>query len=88
MPPETPAPTGAAPREKPQHERKAELRKLNNNIASRVKYAYGGEMSVVNGTLNKMIGVNNIRQASEEDLQKRLRLAQHWLETGAPPQVV
>lgn len=78
----------SAPPESNLGDRKQQLRQANNKIAVRIQKAYGQEYGVVNGHLNRLVGVDlkrGIRQCSEEQLEKRLQFAQRWLETGEPP---
>lgn len=71
-------------------DRKQQLRQANNQTTGRIAKTYGQEYGVIGGHLNTLVGVDvkrGIRQCSEQQLEKRLRYARQWLETGIPPQV-
>jgi hypothetical protein len=75
------------PAEVPQqarHERKKRLREQNSKVARRVALQLGLEHAVVEARLNRTVGIpagRKVRDATVEQLERRLAAAQQWLIT-------
>lgn len=74
-----PAPDPAEPA---QHERRASLRRANNQVAKAIGVRHGVDHGEVQGRLNRTVGIASITDASIEQLETRLRVALRWRDTG------
>lgn len=62
-----------------QSERKEALRRAQKKIVSQICSTTGQEHSHVNADLNRQVGIQRVRDATEEELQKRFEYAKQWL---------
>jgi superfamily II DNA or RNA helicase len=69
---------GAPPVPVPAFRRRQQLRKANNTTARSVAYRLGLEFADVNRRLNAAIGVRSIKDATIEQLERRLSAAHAW----------
>ncbi|SDY62351.1 Superfamily II DNA or RNA helicase [Geodermatophilus africanus] len=77
----------SVPAQEPAFRRRARLRQANNTAARRLAYRLGMEFAEVNRRLNAAIGVRGIKDASLEQLERRLSAAQAWGEAGSADDV-
>jgi hypothetical protein len=59
-------------------ERKARLRNANADVARRLVHKTGWSHAQVNAELNRLAGVRRVTEATLEQLERRLRQAEHW----------
>lgn len=77
----------APPPSKSLKDRKDGLFKQNRTTTTRIVNDFGLEYGYVNGALNAAVGVEKLRQCTEDQAIRRLALAKQWL-TGGPPRGV
>jgi len=65
--------------------RRQQLRKANNTTARSLAYRLGLEHAEVNRRLNAAIGVRSIKDATIEQLERRLSAAHAWAAAGRLP---
>ena len=75
-----PEPDGQAP-----HERREQLRRANDKAVRAIGMRHGVDFKEINWRLNQAVGVRTIGAATVEDLERRLRFAKRWLDTGEAP---
>ena len=79
------APSGPArPVAVPLFERHQRLREEANTAARAAAISLDVDHGVVNRRLNEAVGVSSIAQATEAQLQHRIRVARQWMQTGRP----
>jgi hypothetical protein len=61
-------------------QRKRELRQANTDRVRMLTHLTGLTPEVINGRLNKDAGIRSIAEATVRDLEKRLRLADRWID--------
>jgi hypothetical protein len=61
-------------------ERRKHLRDANAESARALVHRTGLGHAHVNAELNRMAGVQRIAEATVEQLERRLRVAEHWLQ--------
>lgn len=59
-------------------ERKAQLRNANAELARSLAHKTGWSHAQVNAELNRLAGVKRVTEATLEQLERRLRQAEHW----------
>jgi superfamily II DNA or RNA helicase len=73
------APPALLPGDLTNRERKKQLRAMNVNRAKQLSRRVGMTHSEVNAELNRRIGIRRVTEASQDQLQRRIRVADAWL---------